>query len=126
MQLGTVRKPRSRKWWGVFFIALLTMNSYVLFDILDVDGSQMTGWPGDDILVAAEPQVASDRFLRADVSPPDSAGLSYLTLSRNAAIDRRGSALALPLYRIRHGRMLPRVNLRREMARASTASVDPA
>jgi hypothetical protein len=126
MRLSTVRKPRSRRWWGVLFFALLTMNSYVLFDMLDVDGSQMTGWPGDDIIVAEELQVVSDRFLREEPPSPDAAGLLSLSLSQGAATDRRGSPLAPINLRIRHNRMLPRMNLLREMARASTACVDPA
>lgn len=126
MRFGRVRRPRSRKWWGVFFFALLTMNSYVLFDILDVDGSQRTGWPGNDIIAAEELQVASDRFLRADLPSPDSAGLLSLSLAWGAAMDSRRTPLATTILRIRHSRMLPRVNLRREMALASPSSADPA
>ncbi len=126
MRLGTVRRARSRKWWCVFCFTLLTMNSYVLFDILDVDGSQMTGWPGDDIITAESLQADSDPFLRADLPAPDSAGLLYLSLSRGAVMDSRGSAVATTILRIRHSRLLPRVNLRPEMASASLTSADPA
>lgn len=124
MRLGTVR--RSRKWWGVFFFALLTVNSYVLFDMLDVDGSQQTGRPGGDIITAETVRVASDRSLRTELSAPDSAGLLYLALSRAAAMDSRGSVLPSTVLRIRHSRLLPRVNLRRELVPASPASADPA
>ncbi len=126
MRHSRLRRPRSRKWWGVFFFALLTMNSYVLFDILDVDGSQMTGWPGDDIIAAEPLQVEADKALRADLPAPGSAGLLHLTLSRAATMDSHGSPLPTTILRIRHSQVLPRVNLRREVTRSNSLSADPA
>ncbi len=126
MRRCRLRRPRSRKWWGLLFFALLTINSYVLFDMLDVDGSQMPGWPGDDICTAQTLQAQSDRSLRGELPAPDSASLPLLALSRGAAMDGRGSPLSTTNLHIRHTRVLPRVNLRREIAPANPLSADSA
>ncbi len=126
MRHGRLRRRRTRTWWGVFFFALLVINSYVLFDILDVDGSQMAGWPGDDILAVETLHAQADRSLRAEPPTSDSASPLRLALSRGIAIDSRGSALPSTIFHIRHSRLLPRVNLRREIAPANPLSTDPA
>ncbi len=126
MRLARMRRSWSRRWWGVFFFALLAMNSYVLFDILDVDGSQRIGWPGDDITATDDQQVESDRFLHSDLPSLYSAGLFPVSASPRAAMDSRGSSLATTIRRIRYSRVLPRVNLRGEPKPADTSSVDPA
>lgn len=126
MRLVEVRRRRSWTWWGVFLFALLTMSSYIMFDILDVDGSQMTGWPGDDIVVAETPQIEADRFFRGDAFTPDSTGLLYLSLSQCFSTEVRGISPTTTILRIWHSRMLPRVNLHRELACASVPSADPA
>ncbi len=126
MRLVKVPRRRSRAWWGVYLFALLTVSAYVLFDILDVDGSQVTGWPGDDIIVVETPQVEADRFLRADSLTPASAGLISTWLSQSSAIESRGTSQATGILRARQSWMLPRVNLQREMARISPSATDPA
>ncbi len=126
MRHGRLWHPRSRKWWGIFFFALLTINSYVLFDMLDVDGSQMPGWPGDDICTAQSLQAQSDRSLRGELPVHDSASFLHLAPSRPAMMDSRGSLLPTTILRIRRSGALPRVNLRREITRTNSLSADPA
>lgn len=126
VRFATAQRRRSRAWWGVIIVALLTIGAYVIFDILDVDGSQMTGWPADDIIVAEALQVEADRFFRADSFTPDSTGLLYLSLSRSSTNSEGGPSPVTSLFRVRQSRMLPRVNLRRELVQTSSRSVDPA
>jgi hypothetical protein len=125
VRLGTAQRRRSWAWWGVIGVALLTMGAYVIFDILDVDGSQMTGWPADDIIVAEALQVEADRVFRTDPIPPESTGLLYLPLLRCSTTERHGLLPATILLRVRQRRMLPRVNLQRALAQASSLSADP-
>jgi hypothetical protein len=120
MRASTLRRARSCTWRAVFFFALLTMNSYVLFDVLDVDGSQMVGWPGDDIVVAGESQPSPDRFLRMDASGEDLApALSGVLL------DGRATTPAPIILRHRRASLLPRLNLCRDIGSAPPPSADP-
>ena len=126
VRLGTAQRRRSWAWWGVIVAALLIFGAYLIFDILDVDGSQMTGRPADGILVAEALQVEADRFFRADPFTPDSIGLLTLSLSRGSTPERHGlSPVTIPL-RVRQRQMLPRVNLHRALAQTSSLSADPA
>jgi len=126
MQLVGVQRRRSRTWGGVFLFALLTMSSYVVFDILDLDGSQMTGWPGDDFFVEETLQINSDRFFHGDPSAPGLPGLIHRSLAWYTPTETRGLSPARTILRVRHSRMLPRVDLSRDMARASFPSPDSA
>jgi len=125
VRLGTTQRRRSWAWWGVIVAALLIIGAYVIFDILDVDGSRMTGWPADDIIVAEALQVEADPFFRADTFTPDSTGLLYLSLSRWSTPERHGLSLGTILLRVRQRRMLLRVNLHRALAQTSSLSADP-
>ena len=125
VRLSTAQRRRSWAWWSVVVVALLTMGAYVLFDILDVDGSQMTGWPADAIIVAEALQIEADRCFRPDTLTPDAPGLLALPLARWSATEQHGlSPDTIPL-RVRHRRMLPRVNLHQALAQTSTLSADP-
>jgi hypothetical protein len=125
VRLIGAQRRRSWVWWGVIAFALLAIGAYVLFDILDVDGSQMTGWPAGDIIVAWTPQVEADRLLRADLSTADPTGLISLSLRRCSSIEDRGLSPAAAILRVRQSRLLPRMNLHRETARAGSPSIDP-
>jgi hypothetical protein len=111
---------------SVFCCALLLVGAYVLFDILDVDGSQMISRPTDAILSVGPQQADADRFLRTDGTPLGT-GDSLIPLpSRLSSVKCGGvSAATIPL-RFRQGRLLPRVNLHSEMALSPTPSIDPA
>jgi hypothetical protein len=125
MRLGSAQRRRSWAWRGVILVALLTIGAYVAFDILDVDGSQMTGWPADDMIVAEALQAEADRFFRADTYPPDSTGLRDLSLARWSTTERHGLLFGALLLRIRQRRMIPRVDLHRALAQTSSLSADP-
>ena len=125
MRLGSAQRRRSWAWRGVILVALLIIGAYVIFDILDVDGSQMTGWPAGDMIVAEARQAEADRVFRADPFTPDSTGLRDLSLSRWSTTVRHGLSFGAFLLRIPQRRMLPRVDLHRVLAQTSSLSADP-
>ncbi|MCX5734478.1 MAG: hypothetical protein NTW68_09150 [candidate division NC10 bacterium] len=126
MRLGTAQRRRSWVWWGVIVSALLIFGAYLIFDILDVDGSQMISRPADGILMAEALQVEADRFFRADPFTPDSIGFLSLSLSRSSTTERHGLSLGTIPIGVRQRRMLPRVNLQRALAKTGPLSADPA
>jgi hypothetical protein len=125
MRLGSAQRRRSWAWRGMILVALLTIGAYVVFDILDVDGSQMTGRPAGDMIVAEAVQAEADRVVRADPFTPDSTGLRHPSLSRWSTTGRHGLSFGALLVRIRPRRMLPRVDLHRALAQTSSLSADP-
>ncbi len=125
MRLGAAQRRRSWVWRGVILVALLTIGAYVIFDILDVDGSQLTGWPAGDMIVAEALQADADRIFRADPVTLDSTGLREPSLSRWFTTGLPGLSLGTLLLRIRQRRMSPRVDLQRALAQTSSLSADP-
>lgn len=126
MRLRKAKRARPAVWSGVFVSALLLVSVYVFFDVLDVDGSQMTGWPAGDIMVVMTQQVDAERFFHPDFSasgPIDFVPSSRVRLS-SAEIDNISTATTI--LRIRQSRLLPRVNLCQELACACSPSADPA
>lgn len=126
MRLGTVQRRQSWAWWGAIGIAVLIMGAYVLFDILDVDGSQGTGWPADDIVMAEGAPAQADRFVRVDPITPDLIRLRESSLSRWFTSTWHRRSPGAPLLRTRQCRNLPRVKLRPALTQTSPRSTDPA
>ena len=117
---------RSAMGRSVFCCALLLVGAYVLFDILDVDGSQMISRPNDAILSVGPQQAGADRFLRTDGATLGTGDFFVSLPSRLSSVNCGGmSAVAIPL-RFRQGRLLPRVNLHSKMALSLTPSTEPA
>jgi hypothetical protein len=116
---------RSVAWWGFFICTLLLVGAYVLFDLLDVDGSQMNRWPGHDMMVVATPEAAAERFFRADLATSSSDDLIAHSLFQLSFPKNCSTSPATMLLRIRQRRGLPRLNLAREQARGSSPSIDP-
>jgi hypothetical protein len=121
----TTKRCRSVAWRGVFVCALLLVGAYVVFDVLDVDGSQMSGWPGGDMIAAETQQASTDRLFRADFSAPGPTNL-LPALPRLSSTEIRGSSPTPTVLRIRQSRLIPRVNLHRELARTNSSIADPA
>ena len=117
---------RSAMGRSVFCCALLLVGAYVLFDILDVDGSQMISRPTDAI-VSVEPQQAdADRFLRTDGATLGASDFLVPIPSRLSSVKCGGISAATTPLRFRQSRLLPRVNLHSETALSPTPSTDPA
>ena len=126
MRFPQAKRARSAVWTGVFVSAMLLVGVYVLFDILDVDGSQMTGWPAGVILVGMLPPVEAERLFHPDLSAPgaiESIRPSRARLS-SAEIDKRSTATTI--LRIRQRSWLPRLNIRHEVACTNSSPADPA
>jgi hypothetical protein len=119
------KRSRSATWRGVLACALLLVVVYLIFDILDLDGSGMTGWPVNPILIVAPQQAEAERVSRlplpgapVELIPPEA--------SRLIAPDH-GSVSPFPsILHIRQTRRLPRVYLHRELIRSSSPTADPA
>lgn len=125
MQLRRTKRCRSSTWWGIFLCTLLLVGAYVIFDLLDVDGSQMSRWPGHDMMVVVTPEASAERFFRADLSTSSSVDLIGFSLFRLSSLKNCSTSPATMLLRIRQSRGLPRLNLAREQGRGSSPTVDP-
>jgi hypothetical protein len=111
---------------SVFCGALLLVGAYVLFDILDVDGSQMISRPTDAIVSVELQQADADRFLRTDGATLGAGDFLVPLPSRLSSVMCGGMSVATIPLRFRQSRLLPRVNLHSEMALSPTPSTDPA
>ena len=126
MWLLSAPRRRSWAWRGMFAFALLMIGVYVLFDILDVDGSQMTDLPERAVIMAETVSIDSDRLFRADLLISDLAKPLNLFLSQYSSTESRSLSPVPAIPRDRLRRILPRGNPYREMARVSLSSSDPA
>jgi hypothetical protein len=124
MRVRKAKRCRSATWWGIFICSLLLVGAYVIFDLLDVDGSQMA-WPAHDMMVVAAREVPAERFVHADgaISCPND--LRAFSLSRLPSTETSRTSAARALLRIRQSRVLPRLNLAKEHAPGSSPTVDP-
>ena len=68
MRLRTSKRCRSITWWGIFACALLLVGTYVVFDLLDLDGSRMSRVPARDMMIGNTPETATERSLRTDLA----------------------------------------------------------
>jgi hypothetical protein len=125
VRLSNVKAGRSAWWRGLFCFALLLVGAYVLFDILDVDGSQLVGRPAHAILVVETPQVTADRFARSDGSTPGASGLISPLVVWLLPVERGGRWSTTSLLRLPMRTTLPRVNLHPESSLSPSCSADP-
>ncbi len=126
MRFLEARRCRSAAWRGVLLFALLLVGAYVIFDILDLDGSERNGWPNDDIIVATTQDAEAERSWRVDLATLGSTALNPPSLSRLFSTSIGKLSPATANLRVRQSRWLPRVNLYREQARTSSPTTDPA
>ena len=126
MRFGKAPHRASRTWWGVYLFAMVVLASYLFFDLLDVDGSQMRWWPGGDVILVAQEQSTAERLVRVDLSTPGSTYLIYPGLSWSSATEITRNSPVPTVLRIRQSRLLPRRNLHRELARVNASPADPA
>lgn len=126
MRFLKAKRSRSAMWRAVFSFALLLFGAYVFFDVLDLDGSQMTGWSRSDIIVDVEQQVNTARLMRAELATPGSSDLVPPSLLQLLSMEI-GRILPSPtILRIRQSRLLPRVSLHQGLASQSSPTSDPA
>jgi len=121
---GKAQRRRSRAWWAILSFGLLFFAAYLIFDVLDLDGSQMTGWVTNDMVMTQ--QVDAERLFRVDLSISGSTDLLYPSLPRLLSTMSGRVSPATAILRIQRSGSLPRVNLHQELARASSPITDPA
>jgi hypothetical protein len=122
------KRQRSRAWWGVFLCAVLAMGAYIVFDMLDLDGSSLRdAWAGS--VIAAEavdgeterllPPIEAAPHATVLGSPVGAVGLDPLSGSfrRPAPLPRLGAS---------RSHTLPRTNLAKETSSTTSPSADPA
>ncbi len=126
MRFFEARSCRSAAWRGVFLSALVLVGMYVVFDILDLDGSQSRGRKSSDIIVAASQQIEAERFTRVDLATPISTHLTPPSLSQLYSTALGKVPPAATVLRSRQNRLLPRVDLHREQSRTASPTADPA
>jgi hypothetical protein len=126
MRFRQASRRGSASWWGITLCALLFASTYVVFDVLDVDGSQLGRRSArDGTLTATAEEVAGERFFRTTVTAPVSTDLLALSLPRlSLGAPSRDSALKTLLHQ-RWGHALPRATLAAECARGSSGTADP-
>ena len=124
MRVRKAKRCRSATWWGIFLCSLLLVGTYVLVDLLDVDGSQLA-WPAHDLMVVAAREVPAERFLHADGAITCPSDLHAPALTRLPSTETRRLSTARALLRIRQSCAFPRLNLAEEHAPGSSPTVDP-
>lgn len=125
MRFRHASRRGSASWWGITLCALLIASTYVVFDILDVDGSQMRRAPVPDGTLTTTLDAEGERFVRTTLILAGSTDLLPLRLSGlSAGIPARNSPAGMVLHQ-RWGHVLPRVTLAAERARGSSPSADP-
>ena len=128
MRLIGSKSQRSRAWWGVFLCAVLAMGAYIVFDMLDLDGSRLRdAWAGSAIAAEAVGG-ETERLLPPTQTAPHAKVLGFAVgtvgLDSLSGSFRR-LALALRLGASR-SHVLPRMKLPKESSSTTSPSADPA
>ena len=121
------RRQRSRAWWGVFLCAVLAMGAYIVFDMLDLDGSGLRdAWAGSAIAAEAV-DGETDRLLppteAAPHAPPLGSPVGAIWL--DPLFDSLHRPAPLPRLGASRSRALPRINLAKETSSTPSPSADP-
>jgi len=122
------KRQRSRAWWGVFLCAVLAMGAYIVFDMLDLDGSNLRDAWGGSAIAAEAVGGETERFLPPTEAAPHATvfefsvgavGLDSLcgSFRRPAPAPRLGASRSATL---------PRTNLAKETSSTTSPSADPA
>jgi len=111
------------KWHGAFLCALVLVGAYVIFDMLDVDGSRLSAWHAGDVIVQETQELNAERLFRAD---PASLGSTQALFPSQFARNNHTAAPAGTIFRIRQSRLRPRINLFQERASLVSPAADPA
>ncbi len=119
------RARRSPIFWSLLVGTLLLVGVYVLFDLLDVDGSQLKRLPAREMILAADSEAPAQRFTRPDSAASGMASLLALALPRLSSPETTRGGVSSPLVRTHQSPLLPRWSLRAEQARSSSPTADP-
>ena len=62
-------KPRVLAWWLVASLACVAMAVFIVFDVLDLDGSNLSRGSGENTLAADPPNLETERQLSLAADP---------------------------------------------------------
>jgi len=127
MNLREIRRRRFSGGLVVFVCAFLALCVFIVFEVLDVDGSNLAH-PFRDSVIAAEPTSADLEELLPQAPPAEGAqsrGSLSLDLPLPPEVPDVGSSAGAARLRARTNHALPRASLRREPS-STALSDDPA
>ncbi len=110
---------------GFLVGTLLVVGVYVLFDLLDVDGSQLKRLPAREMILAADSEAPAQRFTRPDSAASGMASLLALALPRLSSPETTRGGVSSPLVRTHQSPLLPRLSLGADQGQGSGATGDP-
>lgn len=128
MRLFRRQKQQSWKWWYVVLFGLLAIGTYVVFDVLDIDGSELASWDLANNLTALESAEPSS-CRPPQIVPPERSLPSaddHLSQWLNAQSQQGASSISTGLTRARHAPTLARIRLASELTASNSLSADPA
>src|SRR5512136_2457069 len=91
VRFAVTRRCRSVAWRAVLFCAMFLVGSYVVFDILDLDGSERVARSNRVAIVASGQESDAERGWRTDLASLDPIQLNPPSLSYAFASSSIGS-----------------------------------
>lgn len=128
VRLIGVQRRRSQAWWGVFLCAFVGMGSYVAFDVLDLDGSDLPNRLFGNAIAEEASQAETERLLHPAPSTPEAPGPTSLLLALRSVPE---SPQLIPCTTsatcvARFGQIRPRAHVSRATPSATPSTEDPA
>ncbi len=129
--LKLIRGLRKQAWGWRFFllVGFLLFGTYLVFDVLDIDGSKLPSELSSNTLATLEsPEADAERLLRLGSSALSSPSrLCFLSIPQ-ALTDSEPSVICshTRMVAAHNPRTLARVHVRREIGPSSTPTADPA
>lgn len=128
MGLISVQRRRSRAWGGLFLFALLAVGLYIAFEVLDLDGSELSSRLFGTAVAAEPARAETERLLHQAPGTREIPGLLVLSVTlppvseSSQVAPRRVLATLAALW----GCILPRAHLSREASSTDSQLNDPA
>lgn len=128
MGLRRRRWRGSGGWWAVLLCAFLALGVYIVFEALDVDGSDLRDWLSGNAIAAQSTRAETKRpFYQASATPWASELVSLsLTLRFIAKSTQVTSRIPPAVFAGRPGQIRPRARVSRETPCATSPIGEPA
>ncbi len=120
------RQRRSVAWGVIYLCALVLVAAYILFDLLDVDGSQLPGRAAGTTIAAVLQPAPLGRGFHGQPTPFGGPEVVSPTAPCLTQAGRSGVAPVSAAFRLRLAGVRPRVHLPHEATLSSPDPTDPA